>query len=292
MAAPDHEEWIAAALSEVRVLEKNETWVEVPLSDAETKILPGTWVFRRKRTPDGIVKKHKGQYCCRGDLEEGVFDTTAYVVFWSTVRLFLVLSLTWGWSTCSIDFASTFVQAKLEKPVWIHPPRGFHSTLPGKTCLRLLKSLYGLRVAPRQSRVATLGEGPSRIGIRIQCHCLFIKPGMMLVTYVNDCGVSARDPANIDRLIADLTQKGFALTRERSFSEFLGIKIAPMGDGTGVHLTQKGLISKIINVTGMQGCNPNHVPATQFALGSNPDGDPMHEIWSYSSVIGMMLYLR
>ena len=64
-----------------------------------------------------------------------------------------------------------------------------------------------------------------------------------------------------------------------------------MGDGTGVHLTQKGLISKIINVTGMQGCNPNHVPATQVALGSDPDGDPMHEIWSYSSVIGMMLYL-
>ena len=105
------------------------------------------------------------------------------------------------------------------------------------------------------------------------------------------CGVSAQDPADIDRLIADLTQKGFALTREGSFSEFLGIKITPMGDGTGVHLTQKGLISKIINVTGMQGCNPNHVPATQVALGSNPDGDPMHEIWSYSSVIGMMLYL-
>ena len=111
---PNHEEWIAAALSEVHVLEKNETWVEVPLSDAETKILPGTWVFRHKRTPNGIVKKHKGRYCCRSDLEEGIFDMTAYVVFWSTVHLFLVLSLTWGWSTCSINFASAFVQAKLK----------------------------------------------------------------------------------------------------------------------------------------------------------------------------------
>ena len=154
------------------------------------------------------------------------------------------------------------------------------------------KSLYGLRVAPRlwsqhlEKALHELGFEPSAID-----PCLFIKPGMMLVTYVDDCGVSARDPADIDRLIADLTQKGFALTREGSFSEFLGIKIAPIGNGTGVHLTQKGLISKIINVTGMQGCNPNHVPATQVALGSNPDGDPMHEIWSYSSVIGMMLYL-
>ena len=54
---------------------------------------------------------------------------------------------------------------------------------------------------------------------------------------------------------------------------------------------QKGLIAKIINVTGMQGCNPNHVPATQVALGSNPEGDMMKEVWSYSSVISMLLYL-
>ena len=95
MGAPDHEQWIAAALSAVRMLEKNEMWVKVTVADAMMKILPGTWVFRRKRTPDGIVKKHKGHYCCRGDLKEGEFDTTAYVVFWSMVRLFLVLSLTW-----------------------------------------------------------------------------------------------------------------------------------------------------------------------------------------------------
>ena len=73
MGAPDREQWITAALLEVRVLEKNETWIKVPVTDAKTKTLPGTWVFRRKRTPDGIVKKHKGHYCCRGDLEEGEF---------------------------------------------------------------------------------------------------------------------------------------------------------------------------------------------------------------------------
>ena len=190
MGAPNREQWIAAALSEVQVLEKNETWVEVPVADAKTKILPGTWVFRRKRTPDGIIKKHKGRYCCRGDLEEGEFDTTAYVVFWSTVRLFLVLSLTWGWTTCSIDFTSAFVQAKLENPVWIHVPRGFRSTLPGKTCLRLHKSLYGLRIAPRlwsqhlQKALRKLGFESSAID-----PCLFVKNGMMIVTYVDDCGV-------------------------------------------------------------------------------------------------------
>ena len=114
---------------------------------------------------------------------------------------------------------------------------------------------------------------------------------MMIVTYVDDCGVSARDPADIDWLIDELKKMGCDLTKEGSFSEFLGIKITDLGDGTGVHLTQKGLIAKIINVTGMQGCNPNHVPATQVALGSDPEGDMIKEVWSYSSVIGMLLYL-
>jgi hypothetical protein len=33
------------------ILGKKGTWIEVDVTDAQTKILPGTWVFRRKRTP-------------------------------------------------------------------------------------------------------------------------------------------------------------------------------------------------------------------------------------------------
>ncbi|KAI2513164.1 hypothetical protein MHU86_1202 [Fragilaria crotonensis] len=103
-----------------------------------------------KRSPDGEVTKYKARYCVRGDLEEGEPETYAPVVAWSSVRLFLVLSLTLGWQTCSIDFSSAFVQANLTDPVWIHMPRGFKSDQPSdqRTCLRLVKSLYGLSVAP------------------------------------------------------------------------------------------------------------------------------------------------
>ncbi|KAI2508376.1 hypothetical protein MHU86_6050 [Fragilaria crotonensis] len=142
--------WMEAAAKEVASLEKNGTWKEVSILEAKTKILPGTWVFRRKRSPDGEVTKYKARYCVRGDLEEGEPETYAPVVAWSSVRLFLVLSLTLGWQTCSIDFSSAFVQANLTDPVWIHMPRGFKSDQPSdqRTCLRLVKSLYGLSVAP------------------------------------------------------------------------------------------------------------------------------------------------
>jgi hypothetical protein len=56
-------------------------------------------------------------------------------------------------------------------------------------------------------------------------------------------------------------------------------------------MTQKGLISKILKTTGLEHSNPNYTPATQVALGSDPDGPPIKESWSYSSVVGMLIYL-
>jgi hypothetical protein len=148
MRAPDRDEWMKAAQSEIQSLEKHGTWKEVPRSEATSNILPGTWTFRRKRTPDGEVKKLKGRYCVRGDLEEDTQDNYSPVVSWTAVRLFLTLSLIFGWEMISIDFSSAFVQAYLKKPTWIHLPRGYISSKGSSTCLRLVKSLYGLGAAP------------------------------------------------------------------------------------------------------------------------------------------------
>ncbi|KAI2509043.1 hypothetical protein MHU86_5419 [Fragilaria crotonensis] len=49
------EKWLKAANDEIQSLQKNGTWIEVPITEAKTRILPGTWVFRRKRTPDGTI---------------------------------------------------------------------------------------------------------------------------------------------------------------------------------------------------------------------------------------------
>lgn len=284
-------DWQAAAAKEIQSLVEQKTWIEVPMSDAKSKILPGTWVFRRKRTPDGTIKKFKARYCVRGDLQEGDFETFAPVVAWSTVRLFLVLSIVLEWTTCSIDFSSAFVQATLENPVWIHCPRGFTSSHGAGTCLQLRKSLYGLAVAPRlwHKHLVSALKKMNFVASKYDT-CLMTRPGMMLVMYVDDCGIAAKDPDSIDTFITDLKSRGFELTKEGSFAEFLGIKFEPTSDG-GIHMTQSGLIKKIITATNMTDCNPNWTPATQLGLGADEDGPPMKESWGYSSIVGMLLYL-
>ena len=291
MRSSDRKKWIEAAQVEVDALVKQDTWKEVPMSEAKTKILPGTWAFRRKRSPDGEIKKYKGRYCVRGDLEEGnTQDVYSPVVAWPTVRVFLILSLILGWKTISIDFSSAFVQSKLKEPVWIHFPRGFGSENGPNRCLRLVKSLYGLSVSPILW-YETCTKAFCELGFKKSPFdpCLLYKEDMMVVLYVDDAGISFKNESDIDPLIKSLEAKGFSLTKEGSFEEFLGIKFEQT-DGK-IKLTQRGLIDKIARTTGLENCRPNRMPQSVTALGSDPDGKPMQEDWSYPSVVGMLLYL-
>jgi hypothetical protein len=55
--------WMEAAAKEVASLERNGIWKEVSMLEANTKILPGTWVFWRKLSPDGKITKYKARCC-------------------------------------------------------------------------------------------------------------------------------------------------------------------------------------------------------------------------------------
>ncbi len=264
----------------------------MPITEAKNRILPCTWVFRRKGTPDGTISKYMAHYCVRGDLQEYVQETFAPVVAWSTVRLFLVLSLTLNWKTCTIDFSSTFVQAPLSDPVWIHLPRGFHSPRGHATCLQLLKSLFGLSVAP-QLWYQHLSQALCEEGFKACANdpCLLYKDTIMVVLYVDDLGIAYSNENDLKKLFSNLESKGLNFTREGTFTDFLGINFTKNSANGTLTLTQKGLIQKIKEATGMSDSNYNWTPASQAALGIDPNGPPMEESWSYHSIVGILLYL-
>ena len=60
MSDKEHaDEWRKAAHKEIQALEKHGTWEIDNITNALTKVLPGTWVFRRQRAPDGSILKYK-----------------------------------------------------------------------------------------------------------------------------------------------------------------------------------------------------------------------------------------
>ena len=78
---------------------------------------------------------------------------------------------------------------------------------------------------------------------------------------------------------------------EGEFTEYLGIGIEELPDGSH-HMSQKGLIEKIIKNTKMTDCNPNWTPTTQVLLGSDPNGELFDQVdFNYASIVGMLLYV-
>ena len=299
MSDQDLQHWRAAAAKEISDLEAKDTWEAVPQSEATTRILPGTWVFKRKRTPDGTVKSHKARWCVRGDLQEGDPETYAPVVAYSTVRMFLVLAMMFDWFTCTIDFNNAFVQTVLEEPVWVHAPRGFHigphqdsQQRDTPHCFRLKKSLYGLAIAPKLFYDNITGAMLDLGFIQSQFDpCLYFQKDIFVIFYVDDAGIAAKTKAIANNFIARMRDKGFEITPQGSFTEYLGIKYAKDEDGT-ITLTQPFLIQKILTATGLKDANPNWTPASTEALGKDPDASSVwEETWNYRSVVGMLLYL-
>ena len=294
MASPYKEQFLQAAHEEIQALVDKGTWVEDLKSNATTKIIPSSWVFRIKKNSEGVIKRFKGRTVLRGDLQEDNGESNySPVAAWPTVRVFLIVSAIKKWVTTTIDFSNAFVQSYLpeDEPVWMHIPRGYRSTLGPDYCLRLVKSLYGHRRAP-QLWFEFAAKAFKKLGLVQSAHdeCLWYGPDIMVVQYVDDCGISAPSHERIDKFIEDLKEQGFELTKEESFEEFLGIKFESHSNGS-VECTQKGLIKKTLEAAGMVDCNPNSTPAVHEALGADKEGEPMCESWNYRAICGMLLYL-
>ncbi|KAI2509164.1 hypothetical protein MHU86_5283 [Fragilaria crotonensis] len=299
MNGSEASEYINAMRLEIQTLVGQRTW-EAVTRPKDKPILKGTWAFKLKRLPDGTPYRYKARFCARGDMQtEGVdfFETYAPVVQWSTIRLLLSTVLTEGWTTRQVDYTNAFAQAELKEEVYVEYPRLFGPKSGTDKVLHLLKSLYGLRQAPRtffEKLKAGLEERDWRQS-EID-PCLFMKSGMMCVVYVDDTIFAS---ANVDDLEHEITSLGistdvqrhtFALRNEGEVSAFLGIQIKKTGSKEFL-LTQTGLIDKVLAVTKLTDCNGCDTPATVDPLHADKDGEPFSEEWAYDVVIGMLMYI-
>ena len=291
---------------EIKQLMRQKTWQrisrsDVPLDDKGNKrrVLKGTWAFKLKRFPDGTPHKFKARYCVRGDLQtEGVdyFDTYAPVVQWSTVRMLLTLILSNGWTTKQVDYTNAFAQAEIQEEVYIEPPKGFENRDKLDKVLHLLKSLYGLKQAPK-TFFEKLRAGLLERGFQQSDHdpYLFMK-NMIFVVYVDDTIITGPDSVAIDKEIAGLGVSKdeqchkFELRDEGEVGDFLGIRIEKAGPKK-FHLTQTGLINKVLKEADMENCNTVNTPALTTPLGIDKLGEPFKEDWDYASIVGMLMYL-
>ncbi len=306
MKGPDREGFLKAMELEMEQLAGLEAFVAVPRQkaiDEGKQIVDVTWAFKRKRYPDGSVKKLKARLCVRGDLQitDDAFDTYSPVVQWTTVRLLLILSIIFGFETKQVDFTLAFVQAKAEPGTYIEMPRMFEKE---GYILELKRNLYGQRDSPIKF-YEHLRAGLEERGFRASNFdpCLFYSDTVVILVYVDDCIQISRDAKHIDALIESLKSgklpngnvgRKYFLDVEGDYAGFLGIDISKAKESEGaLELLQTGLIDRILAALSLDDdyTNTRSEPASTTCLGKDENGPSRKEHWSYPSVIGMMLYL-
>jgi len=210
----------------------------------------------------------------------------------------MLLAAANGWKSRQVDFTLAFCQSPQpdDNPLYVelpqcYRPAGFDSQ---DVALKLNKSIYGQVDSPKLfyehlcKGMDALGFAPSEAD-----PCLFIhrEHKIMVLNYCDDqIWLSPYDNL-IEEYVGKLKDLGcdFTLEPDGDIFAFLGINFKCIGKE--IVLTQTGLINKVINYTGMDQASTKPTPAACEPLGTNANGEPFDEEWSYPAEIGMLLYI-
>jgi hypothetical protein len=308
MKAPDKRQFMKAMVKEVSSHQDNQHWELQRRSDmpAGKKVLPAVWAMKRKRRiATQEVYKWKARLNIHGGKQtKGVdyWETYSPMVTWNSIRTFLTLAIVNKWYTRQLDFVLAYPQADVECDMYMEIPRGFklpRGQNPKDYTLKLRRNLYGSKQASRVwSQYLAKGlkaRGFVQSGID---ECVFYRGKLILMVYVDDCILMSPDNQDIDDVIELLKKsiggaRPFDVTDEGDISDYLGVKVTHLDDGT-MTLTQPHLIDQIISDLGLKAnTKTKDLPAlSSRILNKDIDGQPFKEDWSYRSIVGKLNFLE
>jgi Reverse transcriptase (RNA-dependent DNA polymerase) len=308
MKEPDHKEFEAAMIKEVKSHTENEHWHIVKRDQVPdgVDVLPAVWAMRRKRRiSTGEVYKWKARLNIHGGKQtHGVnyWETYAPVIGWTTIRLYLILALLNERKTRQIDFVLAYPQADIECDLYMEIPRGFEFHGSRKThCLLLKKNLYGQKQAGRvwnqYLHDGLIARGFQQSSVDM---CLYYnrKYNVNLLIYTDDGILTGDSDQDIDRVINLLQQpvsdhRAFNITDEGTLEDYLGVTVEHASDGS-FKLTQPHLIQQIIDDIGFNNrTSTKPTPAAStIRLHRDLHGIERREDWHYRSIIGKLNFLE
>eukprot|EP00172_Hildenbrandia_rubra_P004374 Plantae.Rhodophyta-Hildenbrandia_rubra.ctg8727.p3 GENE.Plantae.Rhodophyta-Hildenbrandia_rubra.ctg8727~~Plantae.Rhodophyta-Hildenbrandia_rubra.ctg8727.p3 ORF type:complete len:198 (-),score=48.30 Plantae.Rhodophyta-Hildenbrandia_rubra.ctg8727:1025-1618(-) len=151
MASPYAVEWKKPIDDELGALKEKKAWKLMQLPKGR-KALGSKFASKAKRLADGSFERLKARLVIQGLMQREGFDyseTSAPAADFTAARVALTIAAAFDMDAHQLDVASAFLNGELDEEARMKQPRGFEE--PGKENLacRLLKSLHGLKQAPR-----------------------------------------------------------------------------------------------------------------------------------------------
>ena len=235
------EEWMPAIMGEIDGLIKVGALVPASEDEALTKgneILPNIIQLKRKRNPNGTVKKLKARLCMNGNIELNqfhMFDNSlqnfAPNASYDTILQLLCFSIRRGWKICGLDITQAYVMTPYNRA---HPTYTYTEFKGKRQYYKLKRMVYGLPDAGRAwydfFKDFFLAQGYTTSEYD---PCLFIKitdeeNGIATAVTTDDCLISHSDnnagQQLLKELLAAMDAKGWEYTFEPVVQDMLGIE--------------------------------------------------------------------
>ncbi|MBW0535868.1 hypothetical protein O181_075583, partial [Austropuccinia psidii MF-1] len=288
------EKWVVAIQNEFASLERHGVLEEVPY-DGSFRLLDTVWVFREKTDSSGNPVEAKARLCVKGFLQ--VENLDFHETFAPTGRLSTLCFLL-GYCAANdldlhqMDVKTAFLHGDLDEDLHIRVPEGYTSSLKGSVCLKLKKSLYGLKQSPRNwyLRIKKFFEDS---GFRPSAAdpCLFMRDGedpCFVFLHVDDLVIGGR---NLQKFKSEIS-RAFDMKDLGELRYVLGMLVKRNREKRGLFLSQELYINNLLATFGMQECKSVSTPQVPGSrLLPRADTNAPAALINYRRAIGLLNYL-
>ena len=271
----------------------NNTWILVDLPQG-SKPIGCKWVFRRKYNTDGSIQTFKARLVAKGFRQkEGVdyFDTYAPVARILSIRVLLALASVYNLFVHQMDVKTVFLNGNLDEKVYMEQPEGF--VLPGneKKVCKLIKSVYGLKQAPKQwhekfdSVILEFGFEHNSAD-----KCIYSKftenYGVIICLYVDDMLIIGTNMLGVNDTKKYLSSR-FQMKDLNEVDTILGVKVKRHSGGFA--LCQSHYIEKVLSKFSHLNIKEANTPYDVSSKLTENNGREVAQI-EYASAIGSLMY--
>jgi len=262
--SPEKDLWMRAVDEEIQNLERLKTWVVVENIPEGRKAITLRLVLQRNLDSGGDHKRYKARLVAHGYKQKPGIDflhTYAPLISLSTVRLVLSFAATHNYEIHQLDIVAAFLESEIKEEIYLQLPFGFgivggtiqdaslcRVAYTGKrepVCVRILKSLYGLR----QSALNWYGKLDSEL-IRNRFRKsdweagVYYQGELVLLVWVDDILlVGGRSAVQATRKILENT---FTIRDMGPIAHFLGMRVTRDLRTKVISLDQSGYISQVL----------------------------------------------
>jgi hypothetical protein len=151
------------------------------------------------------------------------------VASWNLIRTLLAMTVVNNWHTKQLDYMLAFLQAPVEREIYMTIPKGFEieQGWNGDYVLKLHHNVYGQKQASRvwnqhltKILMEKLGFEQSKVD-----DCVFYKGQVMYILYTDNLILAGPDPKEIDQIIEDMQKAKLDITVKGDLQDFLRVNI-------------------------------------------------------------------